>query len=1245
MNLFSMHSCARPFPWRRFCTAGLLSAGFLLAGAAQAATYYVSSSATGSTNQGTLENPWTSLATVNATTFSPGDRILLKRGDIWTGAPGLVATGSGAPGNPITYAAYGTGENPLIDLAGANVSGVNVSNRDWITVQDLTIRNAGTEPSNIAGLRGEVIHNITIERVTVANTSGPGILLRQGGNVVIDGCEVTGAGNGGIYCNGSDIEPLHDVVIQNCVVHDLDGNSDGITIHQASTPGKPGCGENFLIRNNLAYNCREQGFDITTGSFVLLENNVSRTNNQGGITIGHSASDVTVRYHRSEREPSANTASTVKIASPRVTIEYSTFIGSSFNKPLLVLQPTNDQGTPPVLDVVPEDVVIRNNVFLWNSTSSGAMFLHGNYSAQGISFPTPTERLTMQNNIWGNRSTGTWTMNFAEADRQPGYPGYVIDHNLYSQAGGTQWTVAGAAYDFATYQSTFGRDLNGLQGDPLFVDAVAGDFHLQSGSPAIDAGVDVGQGHDIEGSSVPRGTGRDLGAYEFGLPGPVVPTNLTATAVSPHEVQLAWSDNSSDETAFRIQRKTGEGGAYADTTPATVAANTVTFNDTSGVTGSTTYFYQVRAETTEGVSLWADEAAATTPEADTTAPEISSLTATPDHLWPANHKMVAVTLTATATDNKDPSPVTKILSVASSEAANGSGDGNAATDWAITGDLTLDLRAERAGNGLGRIYTITVQSTDNSGNSSTATVLIPVGHNNDTKAPTVALTAPASGAFVRGSVAFAATATDNNGVVGVQFKLDGANLDVEDSSAPYGITWNSTTASNGHHTLTAVVRDENGNMATAAPVTVFVDNAPPAVAVTAPASGGLLTSGITLSATATDNVAVAGVQFKLDGVAIGAELTAAPYTLTWDSATAADGSHAITAVARDTLGNTATSAAVAVTTDNLAPTVVLTAPADGALVGGSAVALTAIAGDLVGVAGVQFQVDGIDVGSEDTAAPYGVAWDSTGTVSGTHTLTAVARDGVDHTTTSVPITVTVDNVAPVVAVTAPSNGATVSGNSVSLTATASDNLAIVGVQFKLDGVNLGAEDTTAPYGVAWNSTTAANGTHALTAVARDTAGNTATAPAVSVNVNNLALPVTHQAESLTRSASGGDTLSLFSQPILSNGQAVRLNANAVGDWVQFTVNVAAAQAGLNNVKVQYHRNTFRAIGQLYVDGTPLGSPFDEFGSPASVIEVDAGSLNLGAGIHTFRFEVIGRNAASTSTDYQLAIDYIKLTPQ
>lgn len=85
---------------------------------------------------------------------------------------------------------------------------------------------------------------------------------------------------------------------------------------------------------------------------------------------------------------------------------------------------------------------------------------------------------------------------------------------------------------------------------------------------------------------------------------------------------------------------------------------------------------------------------------------------------------------------------------------------------------------------------------------------------------------------------------------------------------------------------------------------------------TSPASGASVTGTVTVSADASDAVGVAGVRFFVDGVAIGTEDTTAPYAVAWDTTTAGDGSHTLTAVARDASANTATSAPVTVTVAN-----------------------------------------------------------------------------------------------------------------------------------------------------------------------------------------------------------------------------------------------------------------------------------------------------------------------------------------
>jgi hypothetical protein len=111
---------------------------------------------------------------------------------------------------------------------------------------------------------------------------------------------------------------------------------------------------------------------------------------------------------------------------------------------------------------------------------------------------------------------------------------------------------------------------------------------------------------------------------------------------------------------------------------------------------------------------------------DTTAPILQAVTPSRTTVWPPNHKMVPITVTATVSDAVDPAPVTRIVSVASNEPVNGPDDGNTDPDWLVTGDLTLDLRAERSEQGQGRVYTITVETRDRFGNASLGTAVVEV---------------------------------------------------------------------------------------------------------------------------------------------------------------------------------------------------------------------------------------------------------------------------------------------------------------------------------------------------------------------------------------------------------------------------------------------------------------------------------------------------------------------------------------
>lgn len=113
---------------------------------------------------------------------------------------------------------------------------------------------------------------------------------------------------------------------------------------------------------------------------------------------------------------------------------------------------------------------------------------------------------------------------------------------------------------------------------------------------------------------------------------------------------------------------------------------------------------------------------------DTIPPIVRGVSATPDVLWPPNHRMIPVKVSVDAVDDCDLSPVARILQVMSNEP-----QAPFAPDWEITGLLSVKLRAERSGAADGRVYTIIVEAKDVSGNASTGLVHVIVPHDRNTR--------------------------------------------------------------------------------------------------------------------------------------------------------------------------------------------------------------------------------------------------------------------------------------------------------------------------------------------------------------------------------------------------------------------------------------------------------------------------------------------------------------------------------
>jgi hypothetical protein len=222
---------------------------------------------------------------------------------------------------------------------------------------------------------------------------------------------------------------------------------------------------------------------------------------------------------------------------------------------------------------------------------------------------------------------------------------------------------------------------------------------------------------------------------------------------------------------------------------------------------------------------------------------------------------------------------------------------------------------------------------------------------------------------------------------------------------------------------------------------------------------------------------------------------------------------------------------------------------------------------------------------------------------------------------------------PTAALTAPADGASfAAGTAVSVTATATDDKGVSGVDLYVDGTKYGSTDTTSPY--AWSVTGLAAGSHDLSVTAKDTINQTGSSPVRTITVTGTS-GSTFEVENLTHTQS--DTVTTYSETAASGGKYDVLASNAVGDFVEYTVNVPTA--GTYTVSVRYKAMASRGIAQLRIGPDTQGAPFDQRATGYQSVSLGPKAFTA-AGATTFRFQVTG----TSGTGYSLSIDSITLTP-
>ena len=414
------------------------------------------------------------------------------------------------------------------------------------------------------------------------------------------------------------------------------------------------------------------------------------------------------------------------------------------------------------------------------------------------------------------------------------------------------------------------------------------------------------------------------------------------------------------------------------------------------------------------------------------------------------------------------------------------------------------------------------------------------------KAPTVAITAPKSGATFAApaTIAIAATATDVDGTIArVDFYL-GTTLLASRTVAPYAAT--ATNLLGGTYSLTAIAIDNKGATKTSSAVTVTVTGA--RLSITGPAAGSVVTD---------TSVAISGVISEADTTVVvdgpfGSQLGAVSGNTFQAVVPIVAGPNAlrVTATRRD---RTFDSATIDVT-GHPDPLLVFTAPAVTTFDAPATIPLAVDALSPAGaIAKVDFLRDGVPLASV-TAPPYQATWSGVG--SGSHVVTAVATDERGRTRTlTLPLVIKGPNVAPAVQLTSPAAGANFTapaGIPVSASASDSDG-SVTKVEFLRDGAVIGVTNV-APYAMTWSAVQA--GTYALAARATDDRAAVTTSVAVSVTVKPANLPPTVRLSAPTEGATfaAPATIALAADAADSDGSVARV------DFYQGTMLVASTTA-------------------------------------------------------------------------------------
>lgn len=442
----------------------------LMASSGWAATYYVDVSKGNDANSGTSENaPWKTIAKVNNASFNPGDRILFKSGEIWTGKT-LEVPSDGLEGNNITIGSYGTGNKPVIDGSGLSKT-VHLDGRSYITINNLEIKGGGhgilINSSSTNGM-------INVTNCTIHDSeSNNGLSINSRGNVTIENSTIYNCTNSGISAYTLGASSWDERKGNNIK---LIGNS----IYNNSGTGFYVFGDNVVVQSNEFYG--NGGGDNTglkhniyiIGDNARVERNILR-DAVYGCGIRFEGSDLSIQYNLIEhnRKHGIGIWNDIPKAFSNLNISYNVFLQRHYSETPVSL--------PLAIDIDKasgagdfSDIKIHNNSVYGE-----------NDNANGFKFDN-CSNVDVRNNIIQLKDA--YLVGASSAS-------ITSDYNMFSSEKSNAF-YAGTYKTFSQWQGQ-GYDKHSKYGDPKFTDPGNKNLTLQSDSPAINAGETLGQAQDI----------------------------------------------------------------------------------------------------------------------------------------------------------------------------------------------------------------------------------------------------------------------------------------------------------------------------------------------------------------------------------------------------------------------------------------------------------------------------------------------------------------------------------------------------------------------------------------------------------------------------------------------------------------------------------------------------------------------------------------------------------------------------